>query len=378
MGLLFNSSYPDKFGYYTVGEKKSYSKLEVLEWGEPEWHFNDVVFSAIDWTIEPPFDLWELYKQRVKQIREQYDYVVLMYSGGSDSHNILSAFIETGCKIDEIATFWDYEKSGEKDSYLNAEISRVVIPHIKQLHKEGHEFKFRLIDQIEMNREPFKFKNLNYEYYLNSFIGANALSRGFYREQIQEWKNIIESGKKLVLVWGKEKPFISYDNELNKYYFCFNDQVDDAVGVYVQKNHNKGWYDEYFYWTPDNPLITIKGCHIIKNFLRTCNLKELYENKIGIFGYNPNLNMYLKEKTFQKLIYPKWNTNTFSNGKTFFNNKNRKSIYTPRDLTFLLSNMDIKDRYVSMVNYTVKKYHSKSNFQYNQITMKFSKRYWLE
>ena len=86
----------------------------------------------------------------------------------------------------------------------------------------------------------------------------------------------------------------------------------------------------------------------------------------------------LKEKTFQKLIYPKWNTNTFSNGKTFFNNKNRKSIYTPRDLTFLLSNMDIKDRYVSMVNYTVKKYHSKSNFQYNQITMKFSKRYWLE
>ena len=78
MGLLFNSSYPDKFGYYTVGEKKSYSKLEALGWGSPKWHFNDEIFSAIDWTIEPPFDLWELYKQRAKQIREQYDYVVLM------------------------------------------------------------------------------------------------------------------------------------------------------------------------------------------------------------------------------------------------------------------------------------------------------------
>ena len=149
MGLLFNSSYPDKFGYYTVGEKKSYSKLEVLEWGEPEWHFNDGVFSAIDWTIEPPFDLWELYKQRVKQIREQYDYVVLMYSGGADSHNVLSSFLEADCKIDEIATFWDYEKSGEKDSYLNAEITRVVIPHIKQLHKDGV-----ILDFIKFSDKP--------------------------------------------------------------------------------------------------------------------------------------------------------------------------------------------------------------------------------
>jgi len=378
MGLLFNSSYPDKFGYYTVGEKKSYSKLEALGWGSPKWHFNDEIFSAIDWTIEPPFDLWELYKQRAKQIREQYDYVVLMYSGGADSHNVLSSFLEADCKIDEIATFWDYEKSGEKDSYLNAEITRVVIPHIKQLHKDGHKFKFRLIDQIEMNQEPFKFITIDHEYNMNSFISANAFSRGFYREQIQEWKNIIASGKKLVLVWGKDKPYVFYDRTIQKYHFSFSDQLDDAVSVYVQKNHNKGWYDEYFYWTPDNPLIIIKGCHTIKNFLRNCNIKELYQKNYTVWGYNKFLNMYLKEKTLQKLIYPKWNTDTFSNGKIFLNNTNRKSVFTPRDITFLSSNMDIKKQYLSILKYTVNRYIKENTFKHNQIVSSKSKQYWLE
>ena len=88
--------------------------------------------------------------------------------------------------------------------------------------------------------------------------------------------------------------------------------------------------------------------------------------------------MFLKEKTLQKLIYPKWNVDTFSVGKPFFNSRNRESIFTPRDNTFLNSNMDIKDKYLSMVNYVVNRYKNKNNFEYNQVTKKFSKKYWLE
>ena len=84
--ITFN---PDKFGYYSAGNQTSFSKLEALEWARRNntrlaWHFNDDIYNAIDWMIEPPGDLWEMYKQRARQIREAYDYVVLWYSGGSD------------------------------------------------------------------------------------------------------------------------------------------------------------------------------------------------------------------------------------------------------------------------------------------------------
>ena len=122
MGTIIMISFtPDKFGYYRVGEKTTYSKLEAIEWSRQnnisvQFVFNDKIFSAIDWTQEPTTPLWEMYKDRARQIREAYDYVVLWYSGGSDSHNMLWAWIEAGLKIDEIATTWLHSgvKIGEK------------------------------------------------------------------------------------------------------------------------------------------------------------------------------------------------------------------------------------------------------------------------
>ena len=139
MRVTFN---PDKFGYYTVGDLKTYSKLEAVEWQQrfghfPEWNFNKVVFDACDWQQEPAIDLWELYKARARQIRDSYDHVVIFYSGGSDSHNLLSAWIDAGLKIDEILTYWNYEGSGSRDDLQNSEPDRVVFPHIKQLQDRG-------------------------------------------------------------------------------------------------------------------------------------------------------------------------------------------------------------------------------------------------
>ena len=93
---------PDKFGYYKVGDFKTYSKIEAIEISNKlktpsQWYFNENVYSKINWLEEPSVDLWELYKQRARQIRENYDYVVLWYSGGSDSHNMLNAWIDSYC-----------------------------------------------------------------------------------------------------------------------------------------------------------------------------------------------------------------------------------------------------------------------------------------
>ena len=49
---------PAKFGYYTVGDLKTYSKIEAIEWQErfgkfPVWNFNKEIFDNCNWHIEP-------------------------------------------------------------------------------------------------------------------------------------------------------------------------------------------------------------------------------------------------------------------------------------------------------------------------------------
>ena len=87
-----------KFGYYQVGELlTTFSKVEALGWSQRfnqpvQYRFNDLVFDSYNWTVEPAESLVQLYQRRAQQIREKYDYLVLFYSGGADSHNMLQSF----------------------------------------------------------------------------------------------------------------------------------------------------------------------------------------------------------------------------------------------------------------------------------------------
>ena len=98
-----------KLGFYVCNGQEFSSKIRALlysnEVNKPvEWMFNDRVFQSYDWTVEPIETLDELYDHRAKQLRSQYDYVILSYSGGADSHNILMSFVRQGLHIDEIIT----------------------------------------------------------------------------------------------------------------------------------------------------------------------------------------------------------------------------------------------------------------------------------
>ncbi len=96
-----------KLGYYTVGNKVFYSKPQMLmestKTGHfPHWHFNNETFGSIDTTQEPNVDIRLLYKFRAQQLREQYDYLRLEFSGGGDSTTVLMSFINNGIHLDEI------------------------------------------------------------------------------------------------------------------------------------------------------------------------------------------------------------------------------------------------------------------------------------
>ena len=99
------NSNSDRYGFYTAGSFKTYSKLEAIEHtkitGQPvEWNFNRATFEQYDWTQEPPGSLEFWYGERARQIRERYDYIVLWFSGGADSHNALMSFVKNNIFVD--------------------------------------------------------------------------------------------------------------------------------------------------------------------------------------------------------------------------------------------------------------------------------------
>ena len=97
----------DKRGYYKVGNQKFYSKAQAILYDQQnhkgiDFIFNDEDFLSADWKNEPQESLDEIYKQRAQQLREKYDYLVLSYSSGVDSTNILHSFLYNNIHLDEV------------------------------------------------------------------------------------------------------------------------------------------------------------------------------------------------------------------------------------------------------------------------------------
>lgn len=374
------TKHPDKFGFYNVGSFKTYSKFEAIELSQSTnlpitWNFNDEVFSSIDWKKEPDMSLWEMYKERARQIRAAYDYVVLWYSGGSDSHNMLCAWLEAGCKIDEVATTVNYEATGDKNNYMNTEIYNVVVPHVEQLLQQ-YDFKFRVVDISQMTLDLFKVWNTNFEYNINFHFSPNYPARCLMREKIDDYKRMIDSGKKLCFVWGKEKPIIQYDF---KQHFLFVDNIDNTVSPYVQRKYFEGWYDELFYWTPDYPMLPVKMAHTLKNYIQTAENDEMFkpskmtsekEQSRNSF-YSPKFDKYLDHNFIKLLLYPKWSSIIHDAGKPL------SLTYSQRDFWFLTGNSPERNRFIDITNNYFDRFQSRQESRKFVMPI-YSNKYYLE
>ena len=97
--------------YYTENDKKYF-------------YFYDEEFSKINWFIEPKDSLQTLYRKRAEQIRQDYEYVILAYSGGHDSTQVLETFYYNNIHINEILMVGAFSQDSYtgSDENHNAEI----------------------------------------------------------------------------------------------------------------------------------------------------------------------------------------------------------------------------------------------------------------
>jgi hypothetical protein len=352
MNLTFHPfSIKNRFGYYTVGKYHTYSKLDAIENSKKTgntvvWHFNDEVFDNVDWTHDPEPSLWDLYSLRAQQIREKYDYLVLFYSGGADSNNILNAFVRNGIHLDEIIQWTNYEATGDKNNNWNAEVFRVAAPTTTKIIDDYKlKTRHRLVDMSKLLTTLDKTipEEEEWIYGKNSYFSPNMRASTLMRRNTRDYQELIDQGKKVCFVWGCEKPMIiNTYNSINKKYVpavIFQDRVDHCVSVRDQVENLEWVHDELFYWTPDLPLLPVKQAHAINNFFKTATKDHPFlttERQTWGSTQIDGKFYYLTANGLNQLIYPYWDPDTFSIGK------NPSVVISARDYWLMDNNNTIK------------------------------------
>lgn len=267
----------DRLGYYLVGWKKFHNKtLALIESNttgyELKWIFNDSVYKSIDWTAPITTNLLDLYKQRALQLRIKYDYLVLYFSGGADSINILHAFIDNDIFLDEIVmqlpepSRQQFSHTDTSNRNLYAEIEFAAIPHLNK-------FKNKINPNTKIRYQDFAKPVLdlleNDNWFDTNPMGTNICISGIGRSTAQVTETHIlklcDSGKTVGQVLGVDKPLIYFDGA--DYYAYFSDvsaMHAPPVNATQSEIFHKYYHTEFFYWTPDMPEIVVKQAQEIK------------------------------------------------------------------------------------------------------------------
>jgi hypothetical protein len=306
-----------KLGYYTVNHREFDSKLQACFYASKtnqdiKWHFNDLVFNNYPWANEPEETLDELYNRRARQLREEYDHIIISYSGGADSHNVVESFLRQKLHIDEIVV--NTMESINKDTVIldpsvknpenaAAEHYLQTLPRLKEIQIRSPKTKIEILDLSDYLLKSWLSAG-DASWVMDKKEGLNPLNvTRFNYLHFNKIRQQFDKGKKIALILGIEKPrtIIHHDNN---FYLRF---VDRASNIITIENHIKEYTNsvvEYFYWSPDSAKMICKQAHTIKKWL-----EQFPEYQPSWYYKNLDLGTFrlVHERLLRTLLYSTWN-----------------------------------------------------------------------
>jgi hypothetical protein len=271
----------NKFGFYRVGDECFYSKLDAIHHSmatgqEVTWDFNNDLFESLDWTTEPKETIQELYKKRAQQIRDRYDYVVILFSGGCDSTCVLDSFIDNDIHVDEVWHLHTLDgHKGNMNAFMTGETFHLAIPHALEKLKNCPDTRFTLCDNSDWERQNLQDPEVR-KYAWRAFNNIHNLAMtGFYHSptvgfhrRYQRWCDIQDSGKAMCFVIAEAKPYVNLDPATGKYYYRVLDHYASMPSPHVQWVNDPRENYENFFTQPDLPELMIKQAHLLLNAVR--------------------------------------------------------------------------------------------------------------
>lgn len=314
-----------KLGYYTVNGIEFDSKIKALTYAsengyEPHWHFNDQEYNSYDWSKEPMMTLDELYDQRTRQLREKYDYLILSYSGGADSHNILMSFIRQGLHLDEIVvnTMEQGNKKNTEITVSNVEAKNAAaehelqtIPRLKEAAKLLPNTKISICDLTDY---LFKYlENVGDESWVfdkREGLNPAGMTRFNYLHFI-DIRRQFDKDKTFGIIMGIEKPrcFI----HKNRFVVSYSDRATNITTVAEHFKEYPNSTIEFFYWSPDALDIQCKQIHTIKKWLEAFpQYRDYWDAEKGMDFKTIRL---VHERLLRSVLYTTWDNSWYQADK---------------------------------------------------------------
>ena len=272
-------------GHWSVRGQKFYQKpqalLNAIELNENhvQYHYYDQVWESFDRSLLGKRSLDDIYRERAQQLRDSYDYLILSYSGGWDSRNILQTFIKNNIKLDCIHfrwpmkfvdnNFYPISRSKSSTNFL-CEWDLVIKFDLNWLRKNHPDIRIEIVDWTDILLENSTFKDSRFDG-IQQFSFMSNFGRQLSHSLVE--REMVDKGLKVACISGVDKPVVELDDN-NNFYLCFADTATTVCPPRLYNPHG----NEYFYWTPDMPLVAFEQAHQVLKHL------ELNPQDQKVFG----------------------------------------------------------------------------------------------
>lgn len=311
-------------GHYTVGDSWFYSNRDALEashrTGRPvAWHYYDDVWAqahaAGHWRNQ---SLKELYYARARQIREQYDYVAVMFSGGWDSRNIIESFAAQGLRIDDIIVFTTQElENSTPFNNLNpdnwyGEIKYHAVPYAERY---AHQHPGTGVIQIEwLDRVADSYRDAE-QVFLDSRPKPGVFFGRWLSVATNQQLQRRIGNRRAALMLGLDKPCVIQNTTTARAFF-----PEGLLRLYSYCTKGNGFSDnvtwEPFYWTPDLPELAIRGWYELLDLCRkdpAVNIAHSLDHSLETRN-TAKMSRYVQDAMRQRL-YPGFNSQVWQANK---------------------------------------------------------------
>lgn len=321
-------------GFYVHGDRIYLSKIQALmdatkENSDIRYYYNDHVYACHPWNKEPVECLDLIYQNHAKHLREKYDHIIVMFSGGSDSTNLLHSFLQADALPDEIWSMVAYTNTCDKLSTTNIEITTAAWPVLQRANAHGI--------HIQLVNLPDFDDVLADDWFMDapaSRLAPDVMMRKNMFFNNPKIMHMVDAGKKVAFVLGYDKPRLLLDGDQ----WCFG-ILDTFWASHWQSQHNlsDGPFLEFFYYSPDSPEILNKSCHMLIDWFE----KHYTRDQCRTFFNSDNCrrgpqNIDLYRSIVNRVLYShSWDEdNTFSLGK----NRGRWSTFFDQKCSFVIDN----------------------------------------
>jgi len=278
------------------------------------FYFDDKEFSKVDWLTEPKEHLDDLYVLRAKQLRDEYDYLILCFSGGTDSSHVLETFYHNNIHIDEIVTVGalSQDSSEENSENMNTLIKSNVIPRLKEYNIP--KTKITVVDFSKYYNDPYQFSLV--QKYGHDWPRYTGSYRSPYNLFWYDIKKLLgqENKKNTAVIMGSDKCKLEFINDRPG--IVFSDLAFASLGGFTQDEN----YRRVNFYTDHTEIaskIIKKQAHMLLNI-----------QNITADGYNK---ITSSELEFAKVFY------NYRRLPLMINEKSRFSSLSGKDM-FLVKN----------------------------------------